>query len=123
VTIVSAGLPNILIAAASLQVDPTLSAMELDNDAQLRDRLERIRIAAAQHAGLNLSAASPKIVVVGPPVDYTTSGGDRIAREDFDILVRAISSQNFHRTVPVRSLCPRRTRSRNVRAPRSRRST
>jgi 2-methylaconitate cis-trans-isomerase PrpF len=106
VTIASAGLPNIFITAASLQIDPSLlqqSATELDSDLALHARLEKIRQAAAQHAGLKLSAASPKIVLVGPAADYTTSGGQRVSKKDFDVLVRAISSQNFHRTVPVSS--------------------
>jgi 2-methylaconitate cis-trans-isomerase PrpF len=115
VSIVSSGLPNIFLPISSLreaQVEVpddllALPASTLSANAQLCHLLENIRTTAAAQFSIPLSLASPKITLVGPipPSGYkTTAGGTVKADGEADLLVRAISSGDWHATIPGTTL-------------------
>lgn len=68
-TCVDNGMPSVLLRASDLGVDPSRAPADLEADAALLDRLEAIRLAAAERMGLgDISGATiPKIVLVSPP--------------------------------------------------------
>ncbi|WP_240482335.1 4-oxalomesaconate tautomerase [Microbacterium sediminis] len=69
VTCVDNGMPSVLFRAADLGIDPDASPAELDADAALADRLERLRLAAAERMGLGdvAGATIPKLVAIAEP--------------------------------------------------------
>ena len=114
VSLVDAALPMVYVRAAELGVDATLLAPELDADTDLQAVLEEIRCRAAVLFGLagdaedatETAKAVPKIALVAPPADYTSSAGKAIASAHTDVVARAISMGNTHRTFPgTASMC------------------
>ncbi|GAA6050184.1 hypothetical protein JCM3770_000443 [Rhodotorula araucariae] len=115
VSLLTSGLPNIFLPLESLAALDgysfpedllTLSASDLATHPTLSPLLERIRLAAAAQFSIPSSLASPKIVLIAPipTAGYTTSSGKRIAREDADLLVRAVSSGDWHASIPGTTL-------------------
>ena len=114
VSLVDAALPMVYVRAAELGADATQSAVELDADSALQAVLEEIRCRAAvlfgladdvQQAGETVKAV-PKVALVSAPADYTSSAGKAIAGEHTDVVARAISMRNTHRTFPgTASMC------------------
>lgn len=78
----------------------------LTNHPTLSSLLERIRTSFAETYSIPLSLSSPKIVLVGsvPSEGYQTSSGIQVQPEEADLLVRAVSSGDFHATVPGTTL-------------------
>ncbi len=114
ISIVDASMPMVYVRAAELGVDATKSAPELDADRALQAVLEELRCQGAVAVGLARSVeeahekvkAIPKIALVAPPAAYTSSGGKRIDVGRIDVLARAISMENTHRTFPATaSMC------------------
>jgi hypothetical protein len=111
ISIVDAAIPMVYVRAADVAADATRLAPELDADGALQTTLEEIRCHAAVLLGLaqNLDDAHarvkaiPKIAMVAPPAAYQSSSGKRIAVEQIDVVARAISMQNTHRTFPATS--------------------
>ena len=115
VTVIDAGLPTIFVASSSLAsvVDPSalprMSPSELDANEGLMALLDALRNAAAaltpalQRA---LSPSAPKICIVHPTPreGYASTGGEVVRAEDMDVLIRAVSVGNLHRTVPATCL-------------------
>ncbi|SCV71213.1 BQ2448_2801 [Microbotryum intermedium] len=114
VSIVSSGLPNIFLPISELpKLDPSISpsllsaaAHELTSHPTLPTLLERIRTTFAKTYSIALSLASPKITLIGsiPSSNYQTSSNATITPSDADLLVRAISSGDFHATIPGTTL-------------------
>lgn len=121
VSIVSSGLPNVFLPISSLreaaaaaapqgQEIPddllTLPASTLSANAQLCRLLENIRTTAASQFSIPLSLASPKITLVGPVPSsgYGTTAGRTVKADEADLLVRAISSGDWHATIPGTTL-------------------
>ncbi|GAA6060511.1 hypothetical protein JCM10212_005592 [Sporobolomyces blumeae] len=116
VSILTSGLPNVFLPVSSLLAIPsashlpanllTLSTQALTAIPDLSTLLEQIRTTAARHFSIPLSLASPKIALVGPvPHEgYVTSAGQRVEKVDADVLVRAVSSGDWHATVPGTTL-------------------
>ncbi|PKI85279.1 hypothetical protein MVES_001301 [Malassezia vespertilionis] len=110
VTVIDAGLPTVFVHAADLGASSAQMAgpaAALDTDRALHARIESVRQQAARltpalAAGLCLSA--PKVCLVHPRAPYTTSGGVAIAAEDMDVLVRAVSVGDAHRSIPATAL-------------------
>ncbi|MFC5604778.1 PrpF domain-containing protein [Sporosarcina koreensis] len=97
--------PFVYIEAESLG----LEGQELFNDLTARpgllELLEVMRREGSCRMGLKqtveaaaLSKAIPKIAIVASPMDYTTSSGKRIAKDDVDIVAKMVSMNRFHRT-------------------------
>ena len=114
VSLVDAALPMVYVRAMELGADATLPAAELDADTSLQVVLEEIRCRAAvlfgladdvEQAALTVKAV-PKVALVAPPADYTSSAGKAIASDLVDVVARAISMGNTHRTFPgTASMC------------------
>ena len=111
ISIVDAALPMVYVRAAELGADATKLAPELDSDQTLQACLEEIRCQGAVLLGLATSLedaharvkAVPKIAIVAPPESYKSSSGKTVAVDQIDLLGRAISMENTHRTFPATS--------------------
>jgi 2-methylaconitate cis-trans-isomerase PrpF len=111
ISIVDAALPMVYVRAADVGADATRLAPELDRDQALQAALEEIRCHAAVLLGLaqNVEVAHesvkaiPKIAIVAPPAAYQSSSGRSIMVEHIDLVARAISMENTHRTFPATS--------------------
>lgn len=109
VSIISSGLPNIFLDVNSLQLEPDIlssSLGALTAHPRLPKLLETIRVATATQFAIPLSLASPKIVLVStmPAGGYPTSVSTHVQQAEADILVRAVSSGDFHATIPATTL-------------------
>ncbi|GAA5907229.1 hypothetical protein JCM8208_006725 [Rhodotorula glutinis] len=126
VSVFTSGLPNIFLPLSSLlALDGhsfpadllSLPASTLSSHSTLAPLLERIRTTAAAHFSLPCSLASPKITLVAPfpspspspsspprSAGYTTASGLHIAPHDADLLVRAVSSGDWHASIPGTTL-------------------
>jgi len=108
VSVVDAAIPTVFVRAEEVGADVRRLAPELDGDQSLQARLEDIRCRGAVLLGLAASPedahthspAAPKIALVAPPARYRTSGGRDIEAGQMDVLARAISMGNTHRTFP-----------------------
>ena len=93
---------------ANWGADATQLAPALDAARALQQTLEEIRCKAAILLGLTPSLEeahekfqhTPKVVLIAPPAAYLASSGKRVEAESIDLLARAISMRNTHRTVP-----------------------
>ena len=111
ISIVDAALPMVYVRAAELGADATLLAPALDSDRALQATLEGIRCHAAVLLGMAPSVevahdqvkAVPKIALVAPPVAHRSSSGGSGSVEYIDLVSRAISMENTHRTFPATS--------------------
>ena len=105
-SLVVASLPVIWLTADALGLDPAVMPDTLDADPRALDVLETIRRAGAVRMGLaasldQVSEASPKIGIVGPPKDYTALDGQPVRADDFDVMVRMISMGRAHKASPL----------------------
>ena len=108
ISIVDAAIPTVFIRASELDVDATQLAPELDNDRVLQTTLEEIRCRTAVLLGLATSIEEahetvqhiPKIVLIAPSAAYTASSGKLVEAGQIDLVARAISMRNTHRTFP-----------------------
>ncbi|MBK6726624.1 MAG: 2-methylaconitate cis-trans isomerase PrpF [Xanthomonadales bacterium] len=102
-TMINSGIPTVFLNAAALGLKGTELQPDINGDAALLVKLERIRACAALRMGLieDLAEAAtrqhtPKIAFVAPPQAYTASSGKRIEAGDVDVLVRALSMGKLH---------------------------
>ena len=75
-SLVDATNPMVFVRAKDVGLEGTDSPQAMDDDRTLAERLERIRVAAAEIMGIPGSAATPKVAVVAPetvpPLDRLT---------------------------------------------------
>jgi 4-oxalomesaconate tautomerase len=69
VTCVDNGMPVVVVRAADLGVTGYESVSRLSEDLALRDRVQRLRMAAAALMGLRDTTSVPKTTLVAPPID------------------------------------------------------
>ena len=114
VSLVDVAIPMVFVRAEELGADATASAAELDGDTALQGTLEEIRCRAAVALGMakdpeeahERCKAAPKIALVSPPETYVTSGGKTIGADEIDLMARAVSMGNTHRSFPgTASMC------------------
>lgn len=114
ISIVDAAIPMVYVRADALGTDATRLAPALDSDRSLQETLEEIRCHGAVLLGLATTIeqahhtvkAIPKIAVVAPPIRYQNSSGVMVEAQQMDLLARAISMGNTHRTFPgTSSMC------------------
>lgn len=104
--------PFVIVKGEELSLTGSESYKELVNDLNLLDRLEQVREYAAVRSGLasniedarNRYIALPKVSFVSEPIDYKTSSGAIIKKEEYDILARMTSVKKMHRTFAVSGL-------------------
>ena len=103
-TLVNAGNPTVFVAADALGLTARELQPQVNGDAALLERCERIRAHAAVRMGLAASAdaatrdrpATPKLSFVAPPSPYTSSAGKAIEGERIDLLARILSMGALH---------------------------
>ncbi|MCB1548067.1 MAG: PrpF family protein, partial [Hyphomicrobiaceae bacterium] len=100
--------PCVFVPAEALGCTGGEMPGDLEQNADLLDRLERIRCAASVAMGIapNLEKAAaipsiPKVAMVAPPAKAGTLSGRVLAPEEMDIQVRMISVGQPHRAVPL----------------------
>lgn len=111
ISIVDAAIPMVYVRAEELGADATRLGPELDSDQELQQSLEEIRCQAAVLLALAASLedahtrvkAVPKVAMVAAPAPYTSSSGKLISIDQIDVVGRAISMENTHRTFPATS--------------------
>jgi 2-methylaconitate cis-trans-isomerase PrpF len=108
VSLVDAGNPFVFVAAADLGAAGTELPAEIQKNAVLLDRLERLRLAGSVLMGLapDLAAAArivsiPKIAMLSAPVDAPTLSGATLSAGAIDILSRSISVGQAHNAIPL----------------------
>lgn len=104
-TFVRAGAPAAFFDAADFGLDGSESN---DVVAAHVPTLIALRRLAALRMGLSkpeepVSHAVPKVGIIGPPVGYTTTTGERVAAADYDISVRMLSMMAPHPAIGLTS--------------------
>ncbi|KAF2008115.1 DUF453-domain-containing protein [Amniculicola lignicola CBS 123094] len=105
-TCIDVGNPCVFVHAAHLDVEGSISADEMEAHPTLLKTLETIRRKAAVAMGIcsaeELAPGSiPKIAIVSKPYTHSVGSGKIIAKNDCDLIARAISVGQPHRAVPI----------------------
>ncbi len=104
---VDVGNPCVFVRAADVDADGFILPEEFDRNANLQERLDKIRRLAGVKMGLARTTAEvpgsiPKICMVSKPETHRLlSGLDQLERNEFDLMARAVSVGQPHRAVPI----------------------
>ncbi len=106
---VDAGNPVIFLVAEELGLNGTELPEELERRSELMQLIEEIRGAISEEVGLvksaseaaQLSPAIPKIGFVTSPKDYVTTTGEKVKKDEIDVVARLASMQKMHRAYMV----------------------
>jgi len=106
VSLIDASNPVVFVEASRLGVSATEDPNTIDQDSQLMAQLESIRRQAAVLMGLakndfEVAIGSPKIALVGPPLEYSALSGGNIPIEAYDLAMRIISVGRAHKVVTL----------------------
>lgn len=108
-TIIDVSNPCVFVRAEAVGMSAAELPIEINEDPDLLDRLERIRSEACSILGFvddaaNATAESPgipKVAVVGDRQDYTTVNGDEVTTDEYTLLARIMSMQKAHHAYAV----------------------
>ena len=102
-TMINAGIPTIFIEAGAVGYDGAELQDAINGDPKALAMFETIRAHGALRMGLisDLSEAArrqhtPKVAFVAPPAAYVSSSGKQVAKDEIDLLVRALSMGKLH---------------------------
>ncbi len=103
-SLLNAGLPTVFVDASALGLHGTELQPEVNGNAALLARVERIRSHGAVIMGLAASAEeatrlrphTPKLCFVARPAAYTASDGRTVRESDVDLLARVFSMGQLH---------------------------
>lgn len=102
-TLINAGIPTIFIKAQDLGYNCTELQDDINSDTKALGMFESIRIHGAMAMGLvdTIEQASqrqhtPKVAIVGTPINYVASSAKAILASDIDLNVRALSMGKLH---------------------------
>ena len=107
VSLVDIGNAHVFVRARDLGLKGTETPSELDADKALRDRLEKIRGAAAVRMGMikdaarsrEQSPATPILGIVSPPASYRNEiNGEDVNGDEVDLVSRLMFMQQTHKT-------------------------
>lgn len=104
VSFVDVSNPLVFVRAADIGMRGDELPAEMNGNAELLARVERLRGACAQRLGLvddpgqaaHVTPGIPKLAFVSAPRANVTSAGEQIGGEDIDILARIMSMQKMH---------------------------
>ena len=105
-SMVDASNPVVFVNAADLGVRGDESPMDLDADAALMKRLDRIRRQGAVSMGLAnapeaAQLSAPKVALVAAPSTFAALDGRSYGPSDYHVSVRLVSMGNFHRAITL----------------------
>ena len=109
VSIVDAGNPIAFVHAEDMGLKGVETPFEIESDADLLERLEKIRSVAAQRIGFvddwrkatEQSQYAPFITMVNSPTTYTDyTTGEKIEAGSVNIVARLLFNQRMHKTYP-----------------------
>jgi probable AcnD-accessory protein PrpF len=103
-SLINAGNPTVIVAASALGLKGVEMQEDVNGDAALLERCERIRAAAAVMMGLAASSeeatrlrpATPKLAFVAAPGAYRASSGKSVVPGAIDALARILSMGKLH---------------------------
>jgi probable AcnD-accessory protein PrpF len=102
-TMINAGIPTIFVNAGDIGYTGTELQDAINSDPKALAMFETIRAYGAVRMGLisHVDEAAkrqhtPKVAFVAQPSGYVSSSGKRVATEDIDLLVRAMSMGKLH---------------------------
>lgn len=110
VSLVDAANPLVFIRAEDLNLTGTETPQDIDSNAELLARIEKIRSVAAQKIGLvddwrKATSERPYIpffAICAPPVSYKNwTTGEQVDERSIDLSVRLLFMQTMHKTYPV----------------------
>lgn len=106
VTCIDAGNPCVFVRAADLGVEGRMLPQEIETRPGLLHRLEGLRSHAAVAMGMATTAhevppSIPKICFVSEPASHQLLSGESIAADAVDVVVRAISTGQPHKALPI----------------------
>ena len=109
VSMVDAANPFVFVDAGDMGITGTEMPAALDARAEVMERLERIRAAAAVAMGIAKNPAeassrfpsAPKIGIAAPPRPATTLRGESVEAAEGDLTARMVSMNNVHRALPL----------------------
>jgi len=107
-TLINAGNPTVIVAATALGLAGTEMQADVNRDAALLDRCERIRAHAAVIMGIATSPeqasrdrpATPKLAFVAAPATYRASSGKTVEGRCIDAVTRMLSMGQLHHALP-----------------------
>jgi 2-methylaconitate cis-trans-isomerase PrpF len=105
VSCIDAGAPACFISAAEIGMSGTESAPEMK--LRLPDLID-LRSSASVSMGLSgedeePSPAVPKVGIVARPQDYTSSSGEKLSADEYDIAARMVSMFDLHPAIGITS--------------------
>ncbi len=103
VTLINAGIPTVFLRAEDLGFTGTELQKDINSNAEVLAKLEKIRAYGAVKMGLISDVAdaetrqhTPKIAWVAPPADYVASSGKEVKAGEIHLLARAMSMGQLH---------------------------
>jgi hypothetical protein len=108
VTVIDCANPVVFIKAEDLGIKGT-ELLELNNDNDVMEKIERIRCLTAEKIGLvrnwedarTMSTSIPKVSIISKPQKYIDLDGNVVNQEDMDLCCRAISVGSAHKAYPL----------------------
>lgn len=108
VTVIDCSNPIVFIRAKDLGIKGT-ELVELNNNKDVMEHIERIRCMAAEKCGFvdkwedsrTKSTSVPKVSIVSFPQDYDDMDGNNIKASDMDLCCRAVSVGKLHKAYPM----------------------
>ena len=108
VSFVDCANPVVFIRAEDLGINGT-ELVDLNNNNEVMEHIERIRCIAAEKAGFVKnwedarmdSTSIPKVSIISKPQSYIDLDGNHVKDEDMDICCRAISVGSVHKAYPM----------------------
>lgn len=108
VTVLDCSNPMVFIRAKDLGIRGT-ELVELNQNAEVMEHIERIRGMAAQKCGFvdhwkearTKSTSAPKVSVISEPQDYVDMDKNQVKAESMDICCRAVSVGALHKAYPM----------------------
>ncbi len=102
-SLINAGIPTIFILAHELGLTGIEGQEEINNNALLLEKFEKIRAYGAVKMGLiqHIEEAqtrqhTPKVAFISPAKDYVSSSGHQVLAKDINLNIRALSMGKLH---------------------------